>query len=369
MLIITYFISFIGFSIGSSITQKINDYKLKHKKDEYYTSGIISIMVLALVGMALAYIFNGWLLSIFKLTNQKTLFFFCIPLIFLRMQKLYFTQVLAAHLKLKAQTIIDIIAYSSQIILSIILILLGLNLFGIFIGIYVAEIISLVGKIFFVHKIHKIKVNKNTITVTKDLFYFSTLIYLGSIAVVLDSNIDIFFINHFLMKEDVAIYNYAIKIAFLLLIVGYSISKVTYPLMTRAFSSGAHKKIKSLYSKSLNLSFLVVSFLALAIIFNINFLVSLMLPPIYFTMRDALVILFIGMVIFATINSIGCIFTAKGKLFQGSLLIWLSLIINIELNIILIPKYGMVGAAIATTSSFILRAVFILPIPKSSPKL
>jgi O-antigen/teichoic acid export membrane protein len=46
-----------------------------------------------------------------------------------------------------------------------------------------------------------------------------------------------------------------------------------------------------------------------------------------------------------------------GKQKKLNVILLLSLIINIVLNILLVPNYGMLGAAIATTTSFVLSKV------------
>ena len=358
LLVVTYFASFLGFDLESTIIQKLNDQKLKGKENAYYTAGFISLILLSLFACGLAFFFHDLILSIFKLSQESSLFFFAIPLIFLRMQRRYLGNVLVSHLELKKQTIIDSIAAFLQIIFLFVFLHLGLHLVGIFLAVYIAEIISFLGKYFLTRKFYQFQFTNDFFRIVKDLFSFSFLLYFGSIAILLDSTVDLFFVNYFLTKSEVAMYNYAIKIAFALLLIGYSVSKLTFPLMTRAFSAQLKEKIKSLYSKSLNLSFVLATFCALLLIFNIEFILGLVLPNSYLAMVEILILLVAGYVLFTFFTSVGTMFTALGKPLYGSWLLWFSLSVNIILNILLIPTWGMMGAAFATTTSFILRTIF-----------
>jgi len=67
--------------------------------------------------------------------------------------------------------------------------------------------------------------------------------------------------------------------------------------------------------------------------------------------KNTLIILAIGQFINAVSGSVGFLLnmTGKQRIFKNIFLI--AVIINVVLNFILIPKYGMVGAAIATMIS------------------
>ena len=70
--------------------------------------------------------------------------------------------------------------------------------------------------------------------------------------------------------------------------------------------------------------------------------------------KNTLLILLIGQIVNAMSGSVGFILqmTGREKVYQNILL--LTLVINITLNIILIPKFGIEGAAIASAFSLLL---------------
>ena len=70
-----------------------------------------------------------------------------------------------------------------------------------------------------------------------------------------------------------------------------------------------------------------------------------------------LLILIVGTVIFGIIKSIGGSVTGAGRPDLGMKVVGISAIINIVLNALLIPSYGIVGAAIATMVSLLVNAL------------
>ena len=69
--------------------------------------------------------------------------------------------------------------------------------------------------------------------------------------------------------------------------------------------------------------------------------------------KNALLILLIGQSVSVMSGSVGFILqmTGKEKIFQN--ILFLALLVNIGLNILLIPTYGILGAAIASTISIV----------------
>jgi O-antigen/teichoic acid export membrane protein len=65
-----------------------------------------------------------------------------------------------------------------------------------------------------------------------------------------------------------------------------------------------------------------------------------------------LLILIFGTTIFGVIRSIGGSIAGVGRPDIGLKLVWISATTNIVLNVLLIPHYGIIGAAIATTVSW-----------------
>jgi O-antigen/teichoic acid export membrane protein len=66
-----------------------------------------------------------------------------------------------------------------------------------------------------------------------------------------------------------------------------------------------------------------------------------------------LIILLIGYTIYSTFMSIGAFYSSVGHVKLSYKISFVSAILNIVLNIAFIPKYGIIGAAIATSTSLV----------------
>jgi O-antigen/teichoic acid export membrane protein len=356
-LVTDYISQFAHFQLGAGVVQKINDVNLSDKRDNYFSAGLMSTLLIGVSATLLLYIFFDVVVESFRLQGYENLLLFISPFILLYLVVQYFSGVLRADLKFKTLAGVTSSATLIQLVLGVAFLVLGYKLFELFLSLYVGRLVAVILLGVSCFRRNRLVVDGTTVDAAKDLLKFSGLIYLGSVAVFLDTRMDLFFINYFLMKKEVAVYNYAVEIMLLFLMFGNSISRVTFPKLSRAFTSSASEEVNILYSRCLNFSFLILSVLSLFLLFHAEYLIRLILPAVYLEMIPALTILVLGIVLFATFASVGTIFTAKGIPGYGTLAIWICLFVNLVLNILLIPRYGLIGAAVATSTSFGLRVV------------
>jgi len=354
MIITTISSQLFGLQIGKGVIQKINC-SSHSERNLYFSSGLVSVFSLSILAIAILFLFHWNLIDLFDISRTNELFYFILPLVFLIIGKEYFMNILQAELRMKRIARINIAAAVIQILVTLILVKLGMKIKGIFVGLYCANGFAFVVMGYFAFRNFSLSFSDEIIKYGKSLIKFSSLIYIGSIAVILDKQIDLLFVSHFLPKEDVAIYNYAVKFSLLILVFGNSISRVTFPRLTQAFSSFSESKVNHIFSKSINYSFFILSVGVLFILFNIPYIIVLILPEFYLNMIPSLTILMTSLLLFAAWSSIGSIFTSKGIPRYSSLLNWTALIINIALNLWLIPTLGIIGAAISTSTSFLFR--------------
>lgn len=356
LVIITYSVAFATLKIEAGIVQKLNDQKIDHLKNEYFTIGLVLTIILGLFAVGVLFLFKVYLLDLFKMSEHSRIYNQIVPLVFFEVIRQYFNQILVSRSEFKKIVFINGGASLIQIVVSIIFIELGYNIEALILGLYISKILSLLAFIIYIKPLYVISFPARAIRISKDLTGFSILIYAGSIAMFLDKNIDILFVNYFLNTDDVAIYSYAIKFGLIMLLFGNAISLVNYPKMTSAFSKNDMEYINKLYADSHNFLFLLLSVSSLLIIFHLSYLVDLVLPDIYIEITPVVAILLMGLILFASMAGVAKIFTAMGIPGYGAVINWLALLINIILNITLIPKLGIKGAAIATASSFVFRS-------------
>ncbi|RME59142.1 hypothetical protein D6779_04995 [Candidatus Parcubacteria bacterium] len=282
-----------------------------------------------------------------------------LPLIVIRMLRMYLSRVLHADSQFKLSAIVNSSMAIMRLIICTFLVLMGKGLVGIIVGFYLADTYGLIFLLFLITPRYPLLTGnmKKVFIASKDTLRFCSLIFIPAIVVFLDTKIDVFLVNFYLEKEDVAVYAYAIEFALILTLIGDTISQVNFPRLSMAFSNSNNGEVQRIYARSIRLSFFVISSLAMVFLFLSPYIIAIILPSNYLAMLPLLNILLVGIVPFSAISSVGTIMTSRGKPAYDALPVSISLIVNVGLSVFLIPSFGMVGAAVSTTISFLIRVI------------
>jgi O-antigen/teichoic acid export membrane protein len=359
LLVITYGANIFSLNLGGGMIQKLNSLKPSEKPASYFTAGLMSMVVLSFMSMLVFYFLRNSLIRLFDIPGARDMMNLIYPLLILTMLRSYFSHLYQAQLRFRQLTVINMVADLLQVLVTLLLLYQGYGLKGIFWALYVSSAVALVPLASYNLRKYGLEVNRITLHSLKSLVGFSSIIFAGSIAVLLDQRIDLIFVAHFLNNQEVALYGYVLKFALLFILFGYSISKVTYPRFTQSFASGS-ADVGRVFRFSLNYTFFFVSIIAMLFLLHARPIIGLILPDFYIRLIPYLLILLMGVIPRAVLDSVGSLFTAKGL---PSISVWLNwglLAINIFLNLILIPRFGLYGAAVATTSSFLLKPLIML---------
>lgn len=359
ILIVTYMASLLSMNLGGGIVRKLNDIKEGGESSHYFSAGFLLTIVLSAVSIIIFFILEEPITGVFKISAAKHVIYLAMPLIFFNMQRNYLTHVLQARMRFKTLALVNISAAVAQMFVTLILLLSGFGVEGVFYGVYSGGLVALVPLMFINTRHYGLTLNRATFQNLKKLAAFSSVIFVGSIAVLLDQRIDMLFVAHYLDHESVAVYNYALKFSLLFILFGQSISRITYPKFTRAFTLDSPQNINKLFSFAVNFAFFFLTIISMIFLFNSEWIINLVLPSFYLRIIPFLLILFIGIVPKAVVSSVGTFFTAQGIPSISAKINWGLLGINVVLNILLIPKFGLLGAAIATTTSFLLKPLIM----------
>lgn len=192
----------------------------------------------------------------------------------------------------------------------------------------------------------------------KKIWAYSWPLALSSGAILLLDRIDIQIITYFRTLGEVALYSNAMSIANIII---FAIGPISTMIMS--FST---KLIES--KQMMELNYFIGKIYELIIFFGIPFIFVFILFPKeiifvlygqnYVAAASSLQILSIGMLfsLFATINI--SILSAMGKVKKRLKIMYIIAAVNLTLGLILIPKLGINGAAIATSISFFLMFLF-----------
>ena len=162
--------------------------------------------------------------------------------------------------------------------------------------------------------------------------------------------IDTIMLGMFSTTENVGIYNVALKLASITSFILYAVNTIAAPKFSELFWSNKMEELKKVVRLSSKLIFGVsFPFLILFVVFS-KFFVGLFGKE-FIAGQTALVILSIGQFVNAASGSVGYFMNMTGRQIVYRNIILVATALNIILNYILIPVYGLNGAAIATAIS------------------
>ena len=203
-----------------------------------------------------------------------------------------------------------------------------------------------------------LKSNQNSWVFIKDAFPMmlssTILIFLGWL--------DTFFLGIYETGDVVGVYNVALKIAALTGFSLQAINSILAPKIAKCFQNNETLLLKKMIRFSTQINFYITLVIVLFIIVFHNWILGIFGKE-FIAGSLFLIILCVGQLINSLSGSVGVILQMTGyqKVYQNIVLI--ALILNIVLNLILIPLYGGLGAAIATVVSIsswnILGAIYL----------
>jgi O-antigen/teichoic acid export membrane protein len=167
---------------------------------------------------------------------------------------------------------------------------------------------------------------------------------------------DNIFLGIFKTEYDVGIYDAAFKIAAAPAMVLVAINAIQAPVFSDLFHRGEMNKLKASVEKGSKLLFYTSVPVCLFIWLFPSFLLGIFGEQ-FKTGSAALIILAGGSLVNALTGSVGVLLQMTGRQKEYNYIVITAAGINIALNIILIPAYGIIGAAIASASSIILQNI------------
>jgi len=207
------------------------------------------------------------------------------------------------------------------------------------------------------------KLNKEYI---KEYFLYSIKGHLGSIFDFLHTRIDLFFINFFINPFSAGIYFASVRLAEGVWLFSASTNTVLFPKLASERDPQKLKELTPLVCRNvLFLSFLMIVALFIFSGWFIVFLYSTEFSGAIMPFR----ILLVGILAVCGCGILGSDLAARGKPMLNTYAIGVSVVLNIFLNIIFIPRFGISGAAVATAISytvmFFITLVFYIKISKN----
>jgi O-antigen/teichoic acid export membrane protein len=192
-------------------------------------------------------------------------------------------------------------------------------------------------------------VNFSTRSILRDSFPFFWIALLSFLM----NSVDTILLGIWMDAKVVGIYGIVTRISTLSVFILVAVNSVFAPEFASLYARNDIISLEKLVQKATRIM-IVLTLPIFILIFAFSSQILSFFGEDYISGSLALIIVTIGQLINVATGSVGCILMMTGheKLMQYNVI--LSLVLNVGLNILLIPKYGLNGAAISSSLSLIL---------------
>ena len=153
--------------------------------------------------------------------------------------------------------------------------------------------------------------------------------------------------------EETGIYSVAFRFASIVFFVSTAFSKAWSPIAIK-YRTDNPSGYRQFYAQILLLLFFVMMIIGGGLAIFSGEIIKLIMPSDYVGSALPLAILCFGVILQATLQVTAIGISLEKKTYLFARLSWLTALINLGLNWILIPEYGAVGAALATSISYLI---------------
>jgi len=351
--------------LKSALIRYVAFYKAKKNikkiKGTVYSSIIISLSFSLFVSILLFIFSKEIALRLFHnqdLTILLKILAFVIPI---RSLSRIFLTTLQAFQKIKEVTITEqIIENVLKLIITFVLIALGFKSIGAVFAFIIVSLITLFLAIYFVNKNIHFLLNKKI----KNLYNYKELIIFGlpllfsDFLVNITKWLDTWFLGFFRTTSEVGLYNVVLPTANLLVLIPTALMTLFTPIITELYAKNKMKQIKNISKFVSKWIFFINLPIAVFLMIFSKQILAIMFGGEYIVSYAAMIILVIGYIPYSLSHINANILQTIKKTNLIFLIFLIATVLNIVLNIILIPRYGIVGAAI--TSSLYLITLYLL---------
>lgn len=337
-------------------------YVAEYKDDEVnlnkiVSSGIITSLIVGIILSILMYSLSTTFADIFKMPPIKGLLELLAPVFpFVLVNAVLYGTLNGLRDMNKYATAL-IIQQVLMTISTVILIYYGLGVSGAVIGIILSSI-GISAYLVYCCKDRLYLTFDEYIKTTKKLAGFGTTMFGANLITMINLQADTVFLGYFLTAADIGYYSAATGLSKFFWVVPQAIQTVSYPATSDYWGKRNISGLQKMLDKSMKYTALALVPAGLAIGFFAEEIVTRIYGQGFHQSALPLQILLIGTVIFGIFfTSIGGSLAGADRPDLGLKAAGFSAAINVILNILLIPHFGIVGAGMATTLSLITMAL------------
>lgn len=184
------------------------------------------------------------------------------------------------------------------------------------------------------------------------------LFFLGGIQII-GAQSDVFLLGVLSNSTDVGVFKSMYQISLLVIFSLSAVNAIAPPLVIKDFENKNHEGLKQLLFNFCGINFISALIIASPLFFFGKFFIELLYGQEYIVGYSCLQILIIGRVINTTLGVSNQFLKMMGEEKKATKGIMIGIILGVVLNVILIPYYGIIGAAIAAAGSLITWNIYL----------
>lgn len=369
---ISFFIVLKNFGISESLGKLIPELKEKklyqELKSTLMTSLILQLIIVFIIIIGI-YILSDYLsIHYFKHEKSKLLLFILLPYLVFDALHVFISGSLRGFKQFLSWSIMFFSRRFIVFLFAIILLIYNYNIYSPALAYVIGSILTSIifGIILYkssIKDIIKEKYNLNK-KITVDLIKTSFPLLIINTSLLIINSIDVMFITHYLDLKAVAIYSTAYPLAKIMLFLIEKIPLLLFPMVATGLIINTEKTKEFIYS-ALKYSYVISTFFVILSLYYPEEIINFFFGEKFKLGKEALQILSIGFFFYSIATIFNYLIMNKNKTKTIYKLFGITVIINIILNIILIPLLGINGAALATSISyFVLLITSLITIKK-----
>ena len=348
---------FAAIGIPAAIIKYVAEYKGdRNKTNQIVSAGVITSLLLGIGFSVLFYLSSGIFEEFFKMPGLAGLLKILSPVFPFALVGGVLLGMLNGLRGMKKYGTATIIQSVLMLAISVLLIYFGFGVAGVVIGLVLASVgwclyLLLMAKDYFSITFEGYTYN------TKKMLIFGVQIFAGNAINMINYQADTIMIADFLTATDVGYYGVAVGLSKFFWLVPSAVQLITYPTTSEYWAKKNQMAMQTMIEKSMKYTACVIFPIGMGVGFFSIYIIGLIFGEGFIESVLPLQILIIGTVIYGIVISIGGSVTGIGRPDIGLKIVGISATINIMLNILLIPIYGITGAAVATSMSLFVASL------------
>ena len=349
-----------AFGIDGALTKYVAEYKEHQSKvSSLVSSAFFTILIIGIITSLALFVFSNTFANVFNMPSLSLL---------LKIYALVFPFSLAHGIiisyfnglrEMKYYAFTRILQASLALAFILALLMIGLGVEGAVLGTVFAIIVTMSVAMVIMKRLVRFTFSDYKKS-TKMLASFGSRLVGANMINEIYSYADILMIGYFLTSTEVGYYAVAISLSRFFWLVPRAMATVAYPAISEYWAKDNRQAISKLVDKATKYSACVLIFAGMSVIFFAKDIINFLFTPEFLPAVLPLTILIIGTVTSGILRSVGGIFASVGK---PDLILKISAIGavgDIVLNIALIPTYGIIGAATATTAAYVMNVIITI---------